>query len=160
MRRRRPEGSDATELREDAAALKRSGAAQSFRKQIKHIACKVLPAPRGRFSCGGPISSARRSAPRRRLDHAINLLNAAGLAIFGAVGLQTCVNAGHGGNLFLCVSLGMTPGISSLTPCRRTAVWLLRTRAASERDAISVAFPSPFCSNLNKKWIDNFGRMV
>ncbi|MDO4867509.1 MAG: trimeric intracellular cation channel family protein [Clostridia bacterium] len=46
-----------------------------------------------------------------QLDHAINLVDAIGLGVFGVLGVEAAMNAGHGDNLFLCVFMGMTTGV-------------------------------------------------
>ncbi len=44
------------------------------------------------------------------IDRVVNLLDAVGLGIFSVVGVQTAVDAGHGGNAFLCLFMAMTTG--------------------------------------------------
>ena len=45
------------------------------------------------------------------LDHVVELLDAIGLGVFGVIGVETAMAAGHGGSLFLCVFMGMTTGV-------------------------------------------------
>lgn len=45
------------------------------------------------------------------LNRIVDLLDAVGLGFFGVVGVQTAMALGHGGNMFLCVFMGMTTGV-------------------------------------------------
>ena len=56
----------------------------------------------------------RQSQYRRqytRLDHVVNLLDALGLGVFGVIGVEAAMAAGHADNPFLCVFMGMTTGV-------------------------------------------------
>ena len=46
-----------------------------------------------------------------RLDHIVELLDAIGLGVFGVIGVEAAMSAGHGNNMFLCVFMGMTTGV-------------------------------------------------
>jgi len=45
------------------------------------------------------------------MDQVINLLDAIGLGIFGVVGVETAMDMGHEGNMFLCVFMGMLTAV-------------------------------------------------
>lgn len=45
------------------------------------------------------------------LDHMINLLDAVGLGVFGVIGVESAMTAGHGQSVFLCAFMGMTTGV-------------------------------------------------
>lgn len=46
-----------------------------------------------------------------KMDQVINLLDAIGLGIFGVVGVETAMDIGHAGNMFLCVFMGMLTAV-------------------------------------------------
>ena len=48
---------------------------------------------------------------RDTMEHAFNLLDAIGLGIFSAVGVQTAMSTGYSENAFLCIFMGMTTGV-------------------------------------------------
>lgn len=48
---------------------------------------------------------------RKRLDKVLNLFDAVGLGVFAVIGTQAGITAGHSGNAFFCVFLGMTTGV-------------------------------------------------
>ena len=48
---------------------------------------------------------------RDAMDRAFNFLDAVGLGIFSAVGVQTAMSAGFSENAFLCIFMGMTTGV-------------------------------------------------
>lgn len=48
---------------------------------------------------------------RVAIDRFINVFDAIGLGTFAIIGVRAGVTAGYGGNVFLCVFLGMTTGI-------------------------------------------------
>ena len=48
---------------------------------------------------------------RKRLDKVLNLFDAVGLGVFAVIGTQAGIAAGHSGNAFVCVFLGMTTGV-------------------------------------------------
>ncbi len=48
---------------------------------------------------------------RKTIDKILNLFDAVGLGVFAVIGTQAGIAAGHGGNAFFCVFLGMTTGV-------------------------------------------------
>ena len=57
------------------------------------------------------IGNERYWRERDEMERAFNFLDAVGLGIFSAVGVQTALNAGFSDNAFLCVFMGMTTGV-------------------------------------------------